>query len=61
RALWGRLPHAETIDAQAIGRHVAALLLHGVGPAPASSGNAAEKAGKAGRKARRQQADQSNR
>lgn len=49
RALWSRLPHAEAIDAQAIGRHVAALLLHGVGPAPASEDNVA---GKAGRKMR---------
>ncbi|CCF97895.1 TetR/AcrR family transcriptional regulator [Ralstonia solanacearum] len=44
RTLWGRLPHAETVDAEAIGRHVAALLLHGVGPAPASKDNVAANA-----------------
>ena len=31
RSLWGRLPQADRVDAEAIGRHVAALLLHGIG------------------------------
>lgn len=39
RALWGRLPLAEQVSDEAIGQHVAALLLHGIGPsaAPADS------------------------
>jgi len=32
RALWGRLPLADRVSDEDIGRHVAALLLHGIGP-----------------------------
>ncbi len=32
RALWGRLPLADQVSDEDIGRHVAALLLHGIGP-----------------------------
>ncbi len=35
RALWGRLPLADQVSDEAIGQHVAALLLHGIGPVAA--------------------------
>lgn len=37
RTLWGRLPYADQVDDEAIGRHVAALLLHGIGPVAAAA------------------------
>jgi AcrR family transcriptional regulator len=50
RALWGRLPYADTVDAEAIGRHVAALLLHGIGPPPAVDDDGSKKAKRKTRK-----------
>lgn len=44
RALWGRLPLADQVSDEAIGQHVAALLLHGIGAvggAPGGSGKQA--------------------
>ncbi len=50
RALWGRLPLAEQVSDEAIGRHVAALLLHGIGPAVALDGDGGKKPRRKGRK-----------
>jgi len=44
RALWGRLPLADRVSDEDIGRHVAALLLHGIGPVAAPEGGAGKKA-----------------
>ncbi|ANJ71036.1 TetR/AcrR family transcriptional regulator [Ralstonia insidiosa] len=55
RPLWGRLPQADQVDDEAIGRHVAALLLHGIGPGAAAAdagGKAAKTANTAKRKTR---------
>lgn len=44
RALWGRLPLADRVSDEDIGRHVAALLLHGIGPVAAPEDSAGKKA-----------------
>ncbi|MCO5396941.1 TetR/AcrR family transcriptional regulator [Ralstonia soli] len=44
RALWGRLPLAEQVSDEAIGQHVAALLLHGIGPSAAPADDRPKKA-----------------
>ncbi|MCP1172020.1 TetR/AcrR family transcriptional regulator [Ralstonia chuxiongensis] len=44
RALWGRLPLADRVSDEDIGRHVAALLLHGIGPVAAPEDGAGKKA-----------------
>ena len=52
RALWGQLPDAAAITDEAIGRHVAGLLLHGIGPSakPDSTGDGGKKPKRTGRK-----------
>lgn len=50
RALWGRLPYADLVSDEAIGRHVAALLLHGIGPVAVSEDDGSKKPKRKGRK-----------
>lgn len=53
RALWGRLPYADQVDDAAIGRHVAALLLQGVGLGATPDGKRGDGDKKTKRKARK--------
>jgi len=50
RSLWGRLPLADQVDGEAIGRHVAALLLHGIGAVASPEDGGANKPKRKGRK-----------
>lgn len=50
RALWGRLPFADQVSDEDIGRHVAALLLHGIGPVAASDSDGGKKPRRKARK-----------
>lgn len=53
RALWGRLPYADTVTDEAIGQHVAALLLQGVGPGAVPKGKRRDDGKKVKRKERK--------
>lgn len=50
RTLWSRFPLADQVSDEAIGQHVAALLLHGIGPAVASEQDGGKQAKRKERK-----------